>query len=288
MKIIVLAALLACALAMPQRMVLPRLPTSVILNGKYQLIPEGKIVGGAVVPPNSLPFQISLQRRSASGSYSQSCGGSILDANVIIDAAHCVRNTNVDVMRVVAGEHSLSQVSGLEQNRNVVRYTMHENYNAQTFENDIALIFLDAPLDLSVPSAQPVNLPPPTSELDPPAGTIVTVSGWGTTSSGGSISDNLRSVDVPVVDDATCDAAYGGTAQRPQILPSMLCAGDISDGGIDSCQGDSGGPLFTANGDGTFVQHGIVSWGQGCALAAYPGVYTQVSYFLDWIAANRV
>lgn len=76
---------------MPQRMVLPRLPASVIMKGKYQLIPEGKIVGGSVVEPNSLPFQISLQRRGATGSYSQSCGGSILDASVMIDAAHCVR-----------------------------------------------------------------------------------------------------------------------------------------------------------------------------------------------------
>ncbi|XP_046450125.1 trypsin-1-like isoform X3 [Daphnia pulex] len=287
MKIVILAALFACAMAMPKRMVLPRLPASVILSGKYQLIPEDKIVGGTVVAPNSLPFQVSLQRRSGTGSYSQSCGGSILDANVIIDAAHCVRNANVDVLRVVAGEHSLSQDSGLEQNRNVVSYTIHENYDAQTFENDIALIFMDAPLDLSVASAQPVNLPPPTSELDPPAGTVVTVSGWGTTSSGGSISDLLRSVDVPVVSDADCDAAYGGTAQRPAVLPSMLCAGDISDGGIDSCQGDSGGPLFTGSGS-TAVQHGIVSWGQGCALAGYPGVYTQVSFFLDWISANRV
>lgn len=79
-------------------------------------------------------------------------------------------------------------------------------------------------------------------------------------------------------------------------------------GGLDSCQGDSGGPLFSGTGADT-VQHGIVSWGQGCAQAAYPGiyeeqtsiarcrfllndcllgVYTQVSYFLDWIAANRV
>ena len=76
---------------MPKRMVLPRLSTAVIMSGKYQLIPEDKIVGGAVVAPNSLPFQISLQRRSGTGVYSQSCGGSILDENVIIDAAHCVR-----------------------------------------------------------------------------------------------------------------------------------------------------------------------------------------------------
>ena len=75
---------------MPSRMVLPRLPVSVLARGKYQLIPQNKIVGGAEVEPNSLPFQISLQRRGALGSYSQSCGGSILDANTIIDAAHCV------------------------------------------------------------------------------------------------------------------------------------------------------------------------------------------------------
>jgi hypothetical protein len=50
------------------------------------------------------------------------------------------------------------------------------------------------------------------------------------TQPGGSISDLLRSVDVPVVSDADCDAAYGGTAQRPAVVPSMLCAGDISNG----------------------------------------------------------
>lgn len=72
------------------RMELSRLPISIILNGKYPLVPfEGKIVGGKEVDPNSLPFQISLQRRSFSG-FSQSCGGSILNANTILDAAHCV------------------------------------------------------------------------------------------------------------------------------------------------------------------------------------------------------
>jgi len=72
-------------------MVLPRLPVSVILTGKFQLIPEDKIVGGVIVEPNSLPFQVSLQRRGSTGSFSQSCGGSILDENTIIDGAHCVR-----------------------------------------------------------------------------------------------------------------------------------------------------------------------------------------------------
>lgn len=69
---------------------MPRLPVSVIMSGRYQLIPEDKIVGGADVEPNSLPFQVSLQRRNLAGGFSQSCGGSILNENAILDAAHCV------------------------------------------------------------------------------------------------------------------------------------------------------------------------------------------------------
>lgn len=75
--------------AAPRRMVVPRLPISVLLSGRYQMIPEDKIVGGSQVQPNSLPFQISLQRRYGSA-YSHMCGGSILDATTILDAAHCV------------------------------------------------------------------------------------------------------------------------------------------------------------------------------------------------------
>jgi trypsin len=122
---------------------------------------------------------------------------------------------------------------------------------------------------------------------------------------GGSISDLLRSVDVPVVDDATCNYAYGGSTQNPDVFPSMICAGDMSagdyfhinniiackfkkttnnsfdrsniSGGIDSCQGDSGGPLFLLPLDGNVTearQIGVVSWGRGCAISAFPGKFS--------------
>lgn len=274
MKFLILAALVSCAMG---GMVIPRLPLSVLMRGNVHLVDEDRIVGGTVVEPNSLPFQISLQRASGLG-YSQSCGGSIYKANVILNAAHCVSGANVANFRVVAGEHSLSQSSGLEQNSAVTRYTMHPRYNSRTFENDVSLIFLTTPLDLSVPSAKAIALP--AFEQQTAAGTPLVVSGWGTTSSGGSISDLLRKVTVPAVSDADCDVSYGAGS----IFPSMICAG-VPQGGVDSCQGDSGGPLFTEN---PFVQVGIVSWGYGCAVAGYPGVYTEVSYFVDWIEANSV
>ena len=77
--------------------------------------------------------------------------------------------------------------------------------------------------------------------------------------------------------------AYG------EVIPEvMLCAGE---GGKDSCQGDSGGPLMCEEQAGaglpsTRVQCGIVSWGIGCGDAQYPGVYTELAYFLDWIEEN--
>lgn len=61
----------------------------------------------------------------------------------------------------------------------------------------------------------------------------------------------------------------------------MICAGDQDE---DSCQGDSGGPLFKYNHEnGRYFLYGIVSYGVGCGRREYPGIYTRVSHYIDWI-----
>ena len=98
----------------------------------------------------------------------------------------------------------------------------------------------------------------------------------GRTSFEGDASDVLNEVRLNVVDEAECDAVYGGG-----ITDSMMCA---SLPGKDSCQGDSGGPMIVKGVDASAdVQVGIVSWGTGCADADHPGVYARVSHQLDWI-----
>nr|CAH0109025.1 unnamed protein product [Daphnia galeata] len=101
------------------------------------------------------------------------------------------------------------------------------------------------------------------------------IAGWGTTSSGGSISNVLLKADVEVKDNTVCTSQYGSSF----IAADMLCA---SAPGTDTCQGDSGGPLFVSG-----VQVGITSWGYGCADPNYAGVYTRVTTYLGWIATTK-
>merc|ERR1712212_949674 len=93
---------------------------------------------------------------------------------------------------------------------------------------------------------------------------------------GGHVAKTLQKVQVPVVSDKKCRHYYGAD----DIKDSMICAG-YDKGGKDSCQGDSGGPFMCGN-----ELTGVVSWGYGCAEKHHPGVYTQTSYFIDWLNTN--
>ena len=74
-----------------------------------------------------------------------------------------------------------------------------------------------------------------------------------------------------------CKLAYGS-----YIKDEMVCGG--SDG-KDSCQGDSGGPaVIESDSAGNIV--GVTSFGYGCARPGYPGVYTRVQKYLEWIKDN--
>lgn len=100
--------------------------------------------------------------------------------------------------------------------------------------------------------------------------------------------DELREVDLPMADNATCQNAL-----NVSLTANMICAG-FRGTPKDTCQGDSGGPLVSANAQNSdWVEVGIVSWGRTCATNY--GLYTKVSNYLDWIgqfipdlAAERV
>lgn len=231
---------------------------------------HGLIVGGKEARVGEFEFIASLQT-SRDFHY---CGGSLISPNFVLTAAHCVQG---GVNQVVLGLHDRTDLSHAEKFR-VKKITVHPNYNSNTFDWDFALLQLSGSS-----SYQPVNIE--TDDLEIVAGSssnfMLTVAGWGTTSSGSTNSPNrLQKVDVPYVNQAACFQSY------PSLTSQMLCAGD-EEGGKDSCQGDSGGPLvLKQNGITSLV--GIVSWGEGCAEAGKYGVYSRISKALSWISRTAV
>uniref|UniRef100_A0A3Q3WUK0 trypsin n=1 Tax=Mola mola TaxID=94237 RepID=A0A3Q3WUK0_MOLML len=234
-------------------------PTGMLL---MSLLTE-RIVGGYAPVPHSIRYIVSIQTTERQ----HVCGGSLINKYWVITAAHC----NIGMM-IVAGDYSLTIYEGTEQEILPQHLVPHPEYNKTTNNNDIMLIKLKAPVDLS--SYVSVALLPrqgaPIAE-----GRMCRVSGWGYTSPNtGLIPATLRTVKLPIVSARNCNSSEsfdGG------ITDNMICAG-YSTGGKDACKGDSGGPLVCEG-----RVYGVVSWGKGCADAQFPGVYTAVSKYRMWI-----
>uniref|UniRef100_A0A7N6AYB0 Peptidase S1 domain-containing protein n=1 Tax=Anabas testudineus TaxID=64144 RepID=A0A7N6AYB0_ANATE len=241
---------------------------SVSLCGQPPL--NNKIVGGQVASAGSWPWQVSLQI-----SRRHFCGGSLINDQWVLTAAHCTTWTSASSVTVYLGLQSREGYNPNQQFRRVSLIINHPRYISITQVNDIALLKLSSPVTFTN-FVLPVCLAASDSTFY--SGTDSWVTGWGATASGAStISQNLREVEVPVVGNRQCNCDYGvGT-----ITNNMMCAG-LSSGGKDSCQGDSGGPMVSKQGT-RWIQSGIVSFGEGCALPNFPGVYTRVSQYQSWI-----
>ncbi|KOB69947.1 Uncharacterized protein OBRU01_08515 [Operophtera brumata] len=163
-----------------------------------------------------------------------------------------------------------SRVSG-GKSHDISKIFIHELYCPSTLTNDIALLGTAKKISFSQ-SVLPITFAP--SDFKIPDGAEAIVSGFGTTSYEGPTSSVLLAARVQIVNQDLCLRAY---LRMATITPEMICAG-ATNPARDACQGDSGGPLVTNN-------HlvGIVSWGEGCANSEYPGVYTRVSEYSDWI-----
>ncbi|KAF1388176.1 hypothetical protein PFLUV_G00087490 [Perca fluviatilis] len=221
---------------------------------------DDRIVGGYRCPAHSQPWQVSLNVGY------HFCGGSLINEQWIVSAAHCWQNPFAQI--AVLGDNHIWQNEGTEQYMSVDAIYWHQSYDYKTLDYDIMLMKLAHPVTVNQ-YVKPVALP----KACPTPGDMCTVSGWGNIYTDQVFNPfYLQCVEVPILSNKDCDGSYPG-----MITDRMVCAGYL-EGGKDSCQGDSGGPLV-CNGE----LQGIVSWGQGCAQPNYPGVYTKVCSLMPWI-----
>ncbi|CAM3784780.1 Trypsin-like protease precursor [Vibrio aerogenes CECT 7868] len=240
---------------------------------------SSRIINGTESVKGDWPFMTAIITKGKTASRGQFCGGSFIGGRYVLTASHCVNHRSPDDIEVSVGIHDLSNEDTEGQRVGVQAIYMHEDYDAELTDNDIAIIELDQAITAtSIPLAS--NTLVDSLETSNPD---LTVMGWGNLSTTSTVYPNvLYQVDVPYVDRSTCQNIGGDYST---VGEDAICAG-YAEGGKDSCQGDSGGPLLY-NDNGTYKQVGIVSWGDGCAQPNAYGVYTNVGYFNQgWIAQH--
>ncbi|CAN9509386.1 unnamed protein product [Ophioblennius macclurei] len=230
-----------------------------------------RVVGGKEANPMQIQWQVALEENGRID-----CGGAYIGGCWVITAAHCVR-PSPSAFKVKFSLWKKTQAQGTTDIVPVEEVHIHPNYVPSTYENDIALLKLEKLnlLDHCVvenPAISAVCVP--WSKHLFPNNHSCSISGWGRTREG-LAARVLLWANVSLIDG--CEDFYG-----ERFRPGMMCAGDL-EGSVDSCQGDSGGPLVCEDQLGVSYLWGIVSWGERCGEPGFPGVYTQVAHYFEWI-----
>jgi len=223
----------------------------------------GRVVNGTDTDIEDWPYMVSVRARN-----SHSCGGTVIHPFWVLTAAHCTQSATPNYYTI---RHSATNLLYDIDDRtvNIAEVINHPNYNpSQRYIHDISLIRLSTPISLPRYAILPQQFED--VEQDTPA----TLIGWGLDETGGTVQTHLQAAELIVFSDEEC-------RRRHSVNPpheSNICGG-VPEGGRGQCSGDSGGPLITRG-----VEVGIVSWSvKPCTVYPYPGVYTQVSYYREWI-----
>lgn len=240
---------------------------------KYDLAYEdNRIVGGKTAKQGQFPWQVQVQKYN-----SHWCGGTLLDDQWVVSAAHCFEDRTMSRYKFVLGQHNKYYSDGTEQTFSASKIIRHPNYVNGQVKYDIVMIKLNGRAKFNQ-NVRTACMPKSGENFEGQTNCIV--SGWGALREGGSGPSTLNYVKKPIIPLSTCKKAYYN------IYNYNICGGYAA-GGKDACQGDSGGPYVCKKVGEPWKIVGVVSWGHGCARPGKYGVYSSVPYFYNWINSIR-
>ncbi|RSM69720.1 serine protease [Amycolatopsis sp. WAC 01375] len=243
--------------------VLVVLLAAMVLTPVGQATGAGDLVGGREAD-EPYPFIASLH--SASGKIF--CAGTLIAADWLVTAGHCVEGKNPANLSARIGSNDNTQGGKIAKPAEIV---VNPSYNPapEHAGGDLALVRLAAPVKTAPITLGAVVAP----------GTPTRLLGWGQTcptSGCGKGTAKLQQLDTKIVEGVRCTAKFDGAVE--------LCT-DNPGGNSGSCYGDSGGPEI-AKVDGKWVLLGLISRPGNAdpVCATSPSIATSVVAYAQWIA----
>ncbi|KAG1711577.1 hypothetical protein DVH05_008826 [Phytophthora capsici] len=218
---------------------------------------ESRIIGGADADIDNYPYVASVRIDGITV-----CAATLVAPQYLLTSAHCIKTSEFDMTASFDTEYSFGTDGEVVK---IVKGFKHPLFNKRKHLYDVGL------LKLEKPRTEKLAALPAADGSDEKVGAKATVLGWGQTKVA-TTSFKLQQANIPIISNAECSKFK---SYKNQLTEGMLCAGNGK--GKGSCRGDTGGPLIAND-----ALVGFVSWAGG-KCGKEPGVYTRVSYVLDYI-----